>query len=197
MLGVGEQPGQAGSGAPRLPAPWLPALAEWLFWALCKRRQGWARVRDGARFVCVLRGRGSSPCLGGTGTVAAQGCPGHPRREVGSVPQGLGAHTDPLGGWQGTLPGCWHRALPVPTFTKASRTASSSWGKTWPRTRRQTASSCRGCTESVGEYGPMPGPPAYPTPLGPVPGGGRVGGVLCGAWLVWLFGIAPVPGAAV
>lgn len=118
------------------------------------------------RFMCVLCGRGSLLCLAGTGTVAAQGCPGHPRREVGSVPKGLAAHAHPLGGWQGSWPGCFHRPLPVPTFTKASQTASSSWGKTWPHTRRRMASSCRGCTESVGEYSPVLGPPACPTPFG-------------------------------
>lgn len=92
--------------------------------------------------------------------------PGHPRREVGSVPKGLAAHAHPLRGWQGSWPGCFHRPPPVPTFTKASQTVSSSWGKTWPHTMRWMASSCRGCTESVGEYSPMLGPPACPTPSG-------------------------------
>lgn len=34
-------------------------------------------------------------------------------------------------------------------------------------------------------------------PVGPVPDEGGLGGVICGAQPVWLFGIAPVLGAAV
>lgn len=80
---------------------------------------------------------------------------GAPRAEVGSVRTGAGAHLSPRG-WQGTWPGCWQPDPPAPTLTGASRTASSSWGTAWPRTRRRRASSCRGCTESAGEYGARP-----------------------------------------
>lgn len=81
--------------------------------------------------------------------------PGHRGAEVHSVPRGAGAHFGSRYR-QGTWPGCWQRDPPAPTLTGASRTASSSWGTAWPRTRRRRASSCRGCAESAGEYGAWP-----------------------------------------
>lgn len=102
----------------------------------------------GSRLFCVER------------ALAEQG---HPGAEVGSVRTGAGAHLSPRC-WQGTWPGCWQPDPPVPMLTGASRTASSSWGTAWPRTRRRRASSCRGCTESAGEYGARP---AWLLPLPP------------------------------
>lgn len=78
---------------PRLPLSRLPAPAEQHFQALCKRRQGWAQVGDGTRFPYMLRGRESWLCLGGTGTVTAQGCSGLTGKEVGQ------AHANPFDGW--------------------------------------------------------------------------------------------------
>lgn len=56
--------------------------------------------------------------------------------------------------------------------------------------KRWMAWSCRDCTESVGECGPRPGPPACPTPWGRFRTREGWGGVTCGAQPVWLFGVA-------
>ncbi|XP_041334577.1 uncharacterized protein LOC121359596 isoform X3 [Pyrgilauda ruficollis] len=108
-------------------------------------------------------------------------CPGHeprsechlfsPRHGVQLLPK------DPRGGsikvpvivrkCKGTWPGCWQRDPPAPTLTAASRTASSSWGTAWPRTRRRRASSCRGCAGSAGVCIPGPWQQLQPPALVP------------------------------
>lgn len=151
---------RAGRAAPPVPAPGTapcPAPAAPSGSRQTLAGEGWSEA------VRVRRAKRQAPVPVSSEPVRLRGAHVGPGgREVGSVGKGLHADAAPLGGWQGTWPRCWHRAVPVTAFTKASQTASSSWGKTWPRMRRWMASSCRGCAESVGEYSPAPGHPRGP-----------------------------------